>query len=224
MKTRTLIFVTSLAFCGFAVTGVAWQSRRLDALRGESHRLQEQLEAARTKAESNGAVAGPVVSPSEELLSLRNEVSQLTRRERELAGVPSENERLRTQVASARTNTATQLPANVFRKSVARNLGRATPDATLETFLWAIRNRDLPVLLGCFTPELAARIDQHREATGESVEQFFEASDGMPVINVVERVREADGQWQYRVEMALGSSGPELILFRLINGEWRMEH
>ena len=166
----------------------------------------------------------PVVSPSDELLRLRNEVSQLTRRERELAGVQSENERLRTQVASARTNTATHLPANIFRKSAARNMGRATPDATLETFLWAIRNRDLPVFLDCFTPEAATQIKQHAEAGGKSVEQFFEGSDGiMPIINVVERL-EIDGQLQYRVETALGDSSTELIRFRLINGEWKMEH
>jgi hypothetical protein len=223
MDTRTLIFVTSLTFCGFSVTGVAWQSRHLLALREEGHRLRQQLEDVRAEAfESTRAAAEPVVSPpSDELLRLRNQVSQLTRRERELAGVQSENERLRMQMAAARTNNV-QLPASFIRKSEARNLGYATPEATLETFLWAARNRDLTAFLACFTPEMAAQLNKEIERTG-SAEKFFEKADALPGINVLGRVDKSDDRAAYKVELMPGTRPDELLLFRRINGEWRME-
>jgi hypothetical protein len=220
MKARALIILTSLATCGLAVAGVAWQSRHLVKLRDDGRQLRQQLNEL--------AVPPPTVtptapsSPSAELLSLRNQVSQLARRERELAGVQVENERLRTQVAVARTNAA-QRPTGYIRKSEARYLGFTTPEATIETYLWAVRNRDLEAMLTCFTPEAAAEIKKEfeRGGPGRPIEKLLENSEALPGINVLERIHQGDDAMEYRIEMVPGSGVNEPMPFRRIEGEWK---
>jgi hypothetical protein len=223
MKTRTLITLASLTVSGFSVAGVAWHSRQLDSLRNEGHRLQLHLDNLTQETSQSALASTPsaVSPPSEELLRLRNQVSQLTRRERELAGVQDENERLRTQVVAARTNTAPALPASFIRKSQARNLGYGTPEATTETFLWAVRNGDVETFLGCFAPVEATQIRHEIERAG-SAANFFEKAGGLPGINLVEPTNRGNDLIEYRAELMPGS-GNEAILFRRINGEWKME-
>jgi hypothetical protein len=156
------------------------------------------------------------------LLRLRNQVSQLTRRERELASVQSENQRLQTQVAVARTNK-TQLPASYIRKSEARNLGYGTPETTLETFLWAVRNRDFSAVLACQTPEAADKFKQQIEQGGRSAEKFFESAESFPGINVVDRTAKSDNLIEFKVEVLPGSGTDTAIMtFRRVNGEWKL--
>jgi hypothetical protein len=86
------------------------QRQQVTSLRAEQQRLLTQYStlpddaaAAASATETNRPQS---VSP--ELLRLRNEVTQLTQRRRELAGVPAENERLQAQLAGL-TNS---LPGN----------------------------------------------------------------------------------------------------------------
>ena len=227
MKTRVLTVMTSLAVCGLSVAGVAWQSRQLGALRDDGRRLRQQLEELNEEKEKPAtlpATAQPAIgSPSAELLRLRNQVSQLARRERELAGVQTENQRLQTQVAAAQTNKAQSLPPSYIRKSEARYLGYATPEATIETFLWAVQNKDLNTMLACYTPDAASELRRKLEKSGDSPEQLFKGAEGLPGINVLARVQKSDDLMEYKVEMVPGSGedGPAMP-FRRISGEWKM--
>src|SRR5207249_1979942 len=102
-----------------------------------------------------------------------NQVAQLIRRQRELANVPVENERLQTRIPSARTNAAKPLPPGYIRAGEARNLGYASPEAALETLLWAIRNRDFPTVVASFSPEAARELEQEMKRKADSTEEFF---------------------------------------------------
>ena len=46
-----------------------------------------------------------------------------------------------------------QLPPGYIRKSEARMVGYSTPDDTLQSFLWAIQNRDLTNVLQALAPD-----------------------------------------------------------------------
>jgi len=83
------------------------------------------------------------------LLRLRNEVSRLTGRKRELTGALTENESLRAQLARRATNSpaGTGLPAGYIRKNQAKMAGYNTPEDTIQSLLWALNNRDFPNLL-----------------------------------------------------------------------------
>jgi len=218
MKTRALIIVTSLTVCGLSVGGAAWQGRQLRDLREAGRRLNEQLQSLHTRTNTLSSPATPTIptgaSPSAELLRLRNQVSQLARRERELAGVKMANSQLPAQ-ANPQTNAA-KLPASYVRTSEARNLGFATPEATLETFLWAHHNHDLTVLLACYPPQDAA-----------TIKQDYEKDDGRfkgpPGINVIERRQKSDDSVELVVEFVPGSGAEGFPLpLRRINGEWKL--
>jgi hypothetical protein len=84
------------------------QRQQIITLRAE----QQQLLAQYSTFPDDAAIAAPATetnSPqavSPELLRLRNEVTQLTQRRRELAGVPVENERLHAQLAGLTNSLA----------------------------------------------------------------------------------------------------------------------
>ena len=228
MKPRTLIIGVSLSICGLTITGVVLQARQLDALREEGQRLRQKLKHLRdeeARTVSSAAVTKQAVSPpSLELLRLRNQVSQLLRRQRELANVQTENERLRTRIATARTNAANGLPLGYIRKSEARNMGYTSPEATLQTLLWAIQNRDFTNLVASFTAESAREMQEQMKRSGNSVAEFFKDAEFLPGFNVLNRVATGDDALELKVEIVPGNGAyAQPMRFRLINGEWKME-
>lgn len=228
MKPRTLFIYASLTVCGLSIAGAVLQARQINGLRDEEERLQQQLrdlQKDQTARVSSSAIAEPAPgSPSSELLRLRNQVSQLIRRERELAGIQVENERLRIQAASARTNTAKPLLPGYIRKSDARNMGYATPEATLETMLWAIRNRDFTNLLAAFTSEIAGKMQREMERSGRTLEEFFRDTEALPGIRPVDRTMADDDTIELKVEIVPGSAADvQPMRFRRVKGEWKMD-
>jgi hypothetical protein len=228
MKSRALIICACVAVCGLSVAGVVRQGRQLDALRVEGARLQQELQGLQdeqpVRAITSAAAKTVTSSPSPELLRLRNQVSQLARRERELAGVTAENARLQTRIASARTNATIALPAGYIRAATARNLGYASPEASLETLLWAIRNRDFTNVLASFSPRLALDLQKEVEREQMTVDKFFERADALPGFNVLERGAVSNDIVELKLEISPASSGVgEPMRFRLFNGEWKVD-
>jgi hypothetical protein len=225
MNLRILIISASLIVCGFSIAGVVLQARQLDTLRQEAIQLRQKLDDERARQTNSVAEPKPLTSsPSSELLRLRNEVSQLSRRQRELASVEPENERLQTQIATARTNTAKPLPRGYIRKSEARNMGYSTPEATLQTMLWAIQNRDLTNFVAVFSPQLAADFLRELQNTSKSTADFFQGAGAVPGMNILERNVTGPDTIELKVEIVPGDVlDPETMEFRLINGEWKLE-
>jgi hypothetical protein len=78
------------------------------------------------------------------LLELRNEVSRLRAQQPALARLRAENERLRAELQSrpeAKPDFV-QMEGYLSKESWA-NVGLATPEAALQTTLWALRQGDL---------------------------------------------------------------------------------
>jgi hypothetical protein len=150
---------------------------------------------------------------------LRNEVSQLNRRLRELSAVRSDNERLHVQVAT-RTNSAAgnALPPGYIRKSQAQKAGFNTPEDTFQTFLWALAHSDLDTLYQTLTPEAAQELQtmiQRTEPAG-----FFEAARALPGAAITSRQQLPDGSTELAVQIAPGVTSH--ISARLINGQWKI--
>ena len=225
MKSRTLIIGLSIAVCGVSVAGMLYQSRQLDGLRDEERRLRLELEHLQAeKTERVGrppVVARATATPSLELLRLRNQVSMLMRRQRELAAAPAENQRLHARIESAPTNTTIQLPAGYIRTSQARYVGYNTPADTLQSLLWAVQNRDFTNMLAAFTPEVARQMQAVLDRLGE--EQFFKDASALPGMRIVGREQMRDGAVELQVEIAPGIPSPERMRLRQINGEWKLE-
>jgi hypothetical protein len=161
---------------------------------------------------------------SAELLRLRSQVTRLVERRRELEGMRAENERLQAQLASRATNglAATQPPPGYIRKSEARMVGFSTPEDTLQTLLWASRNRDMATLVQAFSPERAAELQEHIAVAKATGKDIFSEQPTPPGLRVLGRKQGPDnGSISLEIEL-LPEMPPDTITFMQTNGQWKI--
>ena len=227
MKSRSIAIAISVLVCLGTVAGSVVQGRRVNNLRAEQKRLLAQLDAAYGPSSLSPAESTTHFShedayaPSTELLQLRDQVTRLTTRLRELASVTNENERLRAQVAARATNSV-RLPPDYLRRSEARMVGYSTPEATIETFLWAIQHRDFENVLRTFTPESAQRLRTQIHQGSRSVEDFFRDAS-LPGLHIVEQEKQEDGSIRLKVQVVPGGPESDNIRLRQIAGQWKLD-
>ena len=219
MKPRAFLFGLSLAACVAMLSAVALQRRQVLNLRAEQ---QQKLADATAPAE---AITAPPVTPSpsvsRELLQLRNQVGQLRRRRDELLPVRVEHERLVLELAGRGTNDS-GLPRNFIRKSEARLVGYNSPEATLQSLLYAVRNRDLTNFFQAFTPEAVSRLKSQGWESPERVQEFFEEGQALIGLSILNREQSKQDIITANVQMLPGLP-PSPILFRLVNSQWKMD-
>lgn len=228
---RTLLIFISAAVCIATLALVLVRQRQLADLRTQQQelrtQLQQPLDAVSRDTPGIATAPQPAYAPSLELLRLRAEVTRLGNRKLELANARVENKRLHGQFATRGTNVsgAVALPVGYIRKSKARRLGYDTPEATMETILWAIQNQDFTNVLQAFTPDTARELQRAIEGSGGSMEEFFNPSQsllGMPGMCVLSREQGSDDTIALQVEMVPGEP-PETMRFQKIKGQWKME-
>jgi hypothetical protein len=202
---------------------------RITTLKAERRQVLARLE--------NPAEVSPTVAPSDPpdlnqnahspslgLLKLRADVARLGNRKRELANARIENERLRVQLATPSTNVAAAvtLPAGYIRKSQARNLGYSTPEATFETMLWAIQNRDPASFLQAFDPQRAKQLAAEMQ-TPSSPEEFFKKSDALQGLHIVGREAGTDGKIILLVLTMPDEKVPARMPFKQFGDQWKFD-
>ena len=233
MNRRVLFGGLLVVVCLATLWRVWGQRSELAVLRAEQQRLQAQLAAKADGAASPGTAEAIGASPgtpqpalvvTPELLRLRSEVTRLSERRRELAGVTSENKQLRAQLAIRGTNgpAGFQFPPGFVRKSEARMMGYNTPDDTLQSFLWAAQNHDLTNFQQAFTPEVAEQIHARAGESPQSIEGFWNNEAGIVGLRIVSREQDAsDGSIAVGVVVFPGEARAP-ITFRQINGQWKI--
>lgn len=224
MSGRASILATSVVVCITLSAFVLAQRSQLRELRAQVEQLQPPS-AAKLQPRSSAAIADelpPTYTPSLEVLRLRSKVTQLMQQKRALDGVLAENERLRTQITERETgNPGSILNSGGFiRKAEARFVGYATPEAALQSLLWAVHKRDLTNILASFTPEIAEKLKSELQQSGRSPDEFLNGPAALIGMQVVGR-EESDNGIALQVQIAPGRP-PEPIQFRLVNGEWKV--
>lgn len=161
-------------------------------------------------------------SPAIELLRLRAEVTRLGNRKRELGGAQAENQRLQAQIAACGPNVpgAVVPPASYILKSQARNLGYSTPEATIETLLWAIQNRDPSRFLQAFDPQLAKQLET-RMQNSSSTDALFEEFSALPGIHIRKKMDGTDGEVVVTMGIAPEANSQPWRLKQL-GGQWKL--
>jgi len=226
MNKRNVITVLAVVLCTGAVWRVTVQRQELVRVRAEQERLIAlSLPASQAPTTQKGGdsdaqeAANPAEAVPPELLQLRAEVQRLSRRLSELSAVSKEAEQLQAQLQNSRTNSAAgvRLPPGYLRKSQAQNVGYNTPEDTMQTFLWAIQNRDLTNLTLAFKPETAERFGR----TTMLERGFMGEASAIPGLRIVSRRQEPDGTIELEVEVV---PGVQTSTFRLeaINGQWKI--
>lgn len=228
MKPRTLLIIASVGLLVTTVAMVGKQRQQLHELRGQVRSVQSQVETATNavapeSASSESATPATHSGPSLELLRLRSQVGQLERRKRELAGVSAEHRRLLIELATkpAGSSTSGALPAGYIRKSEAKLAGFGSPEDSLQSFLWAIQNRDLPTLMRVFEPEQAKSLRQQVEVQGS--EEFFKGPNVIPGFYISQREQKNDGIIELTVQIIPNDdSSAQKMRFKQFDGQWRV--
>ena len=226
MNKRKVITVLAVVLCTGAVWRVTVQRQELLRVRAEQERLIAlSVPASQAPTTQNGGdfeaqkAANPAEAVPPELLQLRAEVQRLTRRLSELSAVSKAAEQLQAQLQNSQTNSAAgvRLPPGYLRKSQAQNVGYNTPEDTMQTFLWALQNRDLTNLTLSFKPETAERFGR----TTMLERGFIGEASAIPGLRIVSRRQEPDGTIELEVEVV---PGEQTSTFRLeaINGQWKI--
>ena len=225
MNRRTLI-AAGLTLLSLALLCCAFvQRHKLTELRAEQQRSNAQQEALRLSATAAAPVqpanadgATGQASVSSELLKLRAEVSRLTQRRDELAHLDAENQELKTRIAASVTNGTS---SGYIRKSQAKFVGYDSPEHTLQTFLWAIQNKDAARFLETLTPQVAQALRQDQQASGKPFETLFVGAEALVGFGILETRRVADDHYSVQVQIHPDVPPEEMSFFR-IGGEWKM--
>jgi hypothetical protein len=206
-----------------SVWAVLAQRQQLEILRADRRTLAMSKDAnvVPPSDSQDQAVPQSVGTASEELLRLRNEVTQLNARKRGLAGVTEENVRLRSQLESTRTNASANLPAGYIRKAQARFAGYSTPENTFQSFLSALRDHDMTLFLQSLTPGAAQKLQARFQDPTQAAE-FFKNMDAMPGLAIQNRKDQPDGSVQFEVEVVPGMP-KETMNVQLIDGQWKLD-
>lgn len=198
------------------------QQADIAQLRGEASALAGVHSTTIAPVISARAPAAGGLSEAEklELLRLRGEVTRLRARLKGLSGVRVENEKLQAQLNTARAGGAPAgLPEGYTRRRDAQFAGYGSPEATLQSMLWAIEHQDTNALLGSFDPENGRHM---REAmTGESAEEFWKQARIVPGWRVVEKQQLSPDGVILKVEIMPGEA-PQDMRLRLIGNEWKL--
>jgi len=219
MKPRPFLICLSLTASVAMLGAVAIQRLQVVDLRAEQ---QQKLADATAPAET---LPPPQVasypSVSRELLQLRNQVGQLRRRRDELLPVRAEHDRLVLELAARATN-ASSLPRNFIRKSEARLVGYNSPEATLQSFLYAIRNRDLTNFFQAFTPEGVSQLKSQGLESPDRLEKLFDDSQDLIGLSILNQEQLQPDLIMANVQFLPGLP-PDKVFFRLINSQWKMD-
>jgi len=135
----------------------------LETASQEAQRLiRENADMERLRAENREIEA--LRNETRDLHKLRNEVRQLREQAKGLAQVQSENQRLKATVVT-RTNATTPAAAAqpLTTLDQVSYFGMDTPEATLQSFLWAVRQEDVRVFRNCLTPERQKEMESQSE-------------------------------------------------------------
>jgi len=224
---RIVLIIASVGVCLVLLLAVRTKHQQRAILKAEYDRILTGFAGATEATASlsppqSERVAVDSHKPSPELLQLRAQVTQLRNRKRELAQVTSENQRLQNQLANRGGSApgGITLPPDYIKTSAARFTGYATPEATLESFLWAVQNRDTNSLLMAVDPEQSAQLEQAIRSKA-TIQDFFKEADALPGMRVIRKNQLSENEVELFVEVIPGVE-PAPLRFKRIGAEWKM--
>jgi hypothetical protein len=226
MKAPLLLATASLLALLLALLAVVAQRGAAHDLRQEIATLTATLTAPVPAAEAPVRPESAPLTEAErlELLRLRGQITRLRGEARGLAAAEAEHAALQQRLAAAKANPASigaALPPGYILRRTARNAGQATPEATVETFLWAIEHRDVNTLLQTLTPADAQKLSEGLQRQGED---FWQGAAKLPGMRVSDQKPLADGSVELKLSIELeGTADQQTTKARLVDGRWRIE-
>jgi len=230
--------LTGLFLASLAVHVV--ERRRISGLRQDNESLREDLAAAKQliDAKSSDQSRPPneelerLRAEAREVHRLRNEVSQLRAGVKQADQLRAENQRLRAagKPLQAAPSTGVAVPSAAISQegySAKENwafIGYATPEAALQSVIWAMREGDTRTLLASVTAEEMERM--HKEWGNKSEAQISadakRGTDKLSGIRILESKTLSDDEVVLSVYAAGGEDKVQKISMKRYGAEWKM--
>jgi len=235
MSNLKLGAISAVAIGGF-VTCLVVQHQALVRLREDNQSLRQQVDELR---DTKSQLATATVDQGElarrqrdhsELLRLRGDVSVLRQQTKELDALRSENRQVRAALeASLKTQSAgtveTAATADYWPRDSWALAGYSSPDAALQTFVWAASRGDLKTLLGSVTGEARKRMEKDLEGKSEGEASLKAMDDAINLKSV--RVYNRNVQSDDTVIVHAGYENGRLtytekLFMKKIGNEWKI--
>ena len=209
---RLPVLALTLLFAASAVAlGVLWsrQRQQLRSLRAELESVRWAPAAEAQSPDAAEAVSGTVpLSPDErvERMRLRSGVTDLRQRQRLSGEITNRHTELLARLAAVSNRATARLPQDYKRSSEVVNRGHATPEAAVETLVWAIAHRDPVVFVASFPDAEASSLGKQLKEMG--VPAFFQEVPKIPGFRVVRREESGPDEVTLHLELAPGTTLP----------------
>lgn len=228
MKTPLLINSLIGICCLATVTALVAQRQQIAQLQAQEKSIRTEVKTARlstpgttTLQEHAPGEAPLTVEETRELMKLRNEVTRLRQRKKELEAVRAENEKLRAQLTTASTNLApsqVRMPPGYILRRDAQFQGFQTPEATLQSFFWALANRDINVLAQAMGGDAYREIMAEIQRDGE--EAVWKGAGSLPGFVVTKSESRSDYEKELLLELMPGEEFR--VLTRKEGQQWKL--
>jgi hypothetical protein len=217
MQTPTLITLIASAVSVVAALAALQQQSRIALLRADLSQLRGSRAVTNPTAPPRPTAANDLTESQRlELLQLRADLARLTQRQRELASARAENAALK---ARAATNAPAAPPPGWIRRTDARFAGTASPEAALQSFLWAIEQRDTNALLQLVTPAAATQLQQAMQQDRPG--GFWDEARIIPGFRIAGVEPRSDSETVLKVEFLPGDKPVDMVA-RRVGQEWRL--
>ena len=238
MKRFFQLILAGLFLASLAIHVV--ERRRISGLRQVNEGLRDGLAAAQqligTKSSDQRAPPAEELerlkAEAREVHKLRNEVSQLRAGAKEVDQLRAENRRLRGEgrplqaapSAGAAVPSATTSTEGYYAKENWAFTGYATPEAALESVIWAMREGDTRMLLTSLTPEEMARMQKEwgNKSEAQISADAKRGTDKISGIRILERKTLSDDKVVLSVFAAGGEDKVQKISMRRYGAEWKL--
>src|ERR1043165_624368 len=195
------------------------QAAQLPHLREEHQRLLNLV------AQAAGAQP-PSAGQLRELLGLRGETARLRQENRQLSAWLAAGQDPSSATPSPEPDTEVDRPRESWTFA-----GRATPDAALESYYWALTTGDLKTLQASQTSEAWQRMqtewkeepESQGKSEGDFAAAFSNAFTKLKGFHILKKDVLSENEVSLQVGFS-GMAGATTHVFKKIEGEWKMGH
>lgn len=234
-----LLFLGTVVLCCFQ-----WQA--LAQLRGENKTLLARLQKAQSDAESDynkkfsllDADANLLRNQVKELPKLRSQIQSLRNATNEITKLLAENQKLKASQPPSATNVTIKPISYVMSTNASSAVlvpkeswvfsGYSTPEAALQSSVWAASQGNMKELLNSFSPELREQLSKEIEAKPEKfAEDTQNEFTKVAGYRIEEHEQTSTNEVKLKVNMESNSKsttfiGSKTMIMRKSGGEWKL--
>ena len=228
---KAFLFSIVVALAALSIAAPFWVNHRaqtkLAELEGTISRQAEEISRMTAPAQAVVHETEARLSNDElrELLRLRSEISRLH-------DPVAEANKLRAAVQPGIRSAVASAPVpsgpDYWPKDQLVSAGQGTPESTLKTAFWAMKNRDMNAMFSCLMPEMRAEAEADLRKEGRSAyleNQFTQMAEAMTsgssAFRLVDKKTDADGDVSMRISFE-GEGVVQDFVMRQVGNEWKI--